>query len=362
MYNPFEKIDLNKKDPIILGIESSCDETAAAVICGRKILSDEIASSAQVQALFGGVVPEIASRAHTDAIAQVVDAAVKNAGISYEDIDGIAVTYGAGLLGALLVGVSFAKALAYSLNKPLIAVNHIRGHLSAAYLDAPDLQTPFVTLLASGGHTAILYAKSEAEFEILGATLDDAAGEAFDKVARVLGLQYPGGPHIERCAKDGQAIIPMPKMLKGLGGYNFSYSGLKTAVINYCHTKEQKGESFEKADVAASFQSAAVDILVEKTVEAAKEKGVSTVTAGGGVAANGYLREQLQKACEKAGLRLVLPEKRYCTDNAAMIASEGLIQYRLGNFADMTLTAKASIPLAATLETVQSKRAAQNKE
>jgi N6-L-threonylcarbamoyladenine synthase len=359
MYNPFEKIDLQKKEPIILGIESSCDETAAAVIRGRKILSDEIASSATIQAQFGGVVPEIASRAHTDEIAKVVDNAVKNAGITYADIDAVAVTYGAGLLGALLVGVSFAKALAYSLNKPLIAVNHIRGHLAAAYLDSPDLQTPFVTLLASGGHTAILYAKSEGEFEILGATLDDAAGEAFDKVARVLGLQYPGGPHIERCAKEGTANIPMPKMLKGLGGYNFSYSGLKTAVINYCHTKEQKGESYSKADVAASFQSAAVDILIEKTVEAAKEKGVSTVTAGGGVVANGYLRKNLQKACDKAGLRLVLPERRYCTDNAAMIASEGLVQYRLGNFADMTLTAKASIPLAATLETVQSRRAAE---
>ena len=359
MYNPFEKIDLQKKEPIILGIESSCDETAAAVIRGRKILSDEIASSATIQAQFGGVVPEIASRAHTDEIAKVVDNAVKNAGITYADIDAVAVTYGAGLLGALLVGVSFAKALAYSLNKPLIAVNHIRGHLAAAYLDSPDLQPPFVTLLASGGHTAILYAKSEGEFEILGATLDDAAGEAFDKVARVLGLQYPGGPHIERCAKEGTANIPMPKMLKGLGGYNFSYSGLKTAVINYCHTKEQKGESYSKADVAASFQSAAVDILIEKTVEAAKEKGVSTVTAGGGVVANGYLRENLQKACDKAGLRLVLPERRYCTDNAAMIASEGLVQYRLGNFADMTLTAKASIPLAATLETVQSRRAAE---
>ena len=347
-YYPFDNIDLGKPDPIILGIESSCDETAAAVIRGRKILSDEIASSASVQAQFGGVVPEIASRAHTDAIAQVVDA--------------VAVTDGAGLLGALLVGVSFAKALAYSLNKPLIAVNHIRGHLAAAYLDSPDLQAPFVTLLASGGHTAILYAKSEAEFEILGATLDDAAGEAFDKVARVLGLQYPGGPHIERCAKAGQNTVPMPKMLKGLGGYNFSYSGLKTAVINYCHTKEQKGESYSKADVAASFQSAAVDILVEKTVEAAREKGVSTVTAGGGVAANGYLRERLQKACDKAKLRLILPERRYCTDNAAMIASEGLVQFRLGNFADMTLTAKASIPLAATLETVQSKRAAEKKE
>ena len=357
MYNPLETVNLNKENPIILGIESSCDETAAAVICGRKILSDEIASSATVQAQFGGVVPEIASRAHTDEIATVVERAVKNAGITYQDIDAVAVTYGAGLLGALLVGVSFAKALAYALNKPLIAVNHIRGHLAASYLSQPNLQPPFVTLLASGGHTAVLYAKSEAEFEILGATLDDAAGEAFDKVARVLGLKYPGGPNIEKCALDGQPIVPMPKMLKGGGGYNFSYSGLKTAVINYCHTKEQKGEEYSKADVACSFQKAAVDVLVEKTVEAACEKKVSFVTAGGGVAANTYLRESLQAVCEKKGLTLILPEKRYCTDNAAMIASEGLVQYRLGNFADMTLTAKASIPLAATLETVQSRNA-----
>ncbi len=348
---------MQKENPIILGIESSCDETAAAVIQGRKILSDEIASSASIQAEFGGVVPEIASRAHTDEIAKVVERAVKNAGISYEDIDAVAVTYGAGLLGALLVGVSFAKSFAYALKKPLIAVNHIRGHLAAAYLDSPDLKPPFVTLLASGGHTAVLYAKSEGEFEILGATLDDAAGEAFDKVARVLGLKYPGGPNIEKCARDGEANIPMPKMLKGGGGYNFSYSGLKTAVINYCHTKEQKGESYSKADVAASFQGAAVDVLVEKTIEAAKEKGVSFVTAGGGVAANTYLRESLQAACKREGFTLVLPEKKYCTDNAAMIASEGLVQYRLGNFADMTLTAKASIPLAATLETVQSRAA-----
>ncbi|MBQ7948503.1 MAG: tRNA (adenosine(37)-N6)-threonylcarbamoyltransferase complex transferase subunit TsaD [Clostridia bacterium] len=355
MYQPFEKTDINKAEPIILGIESSCDETAAAVIKGRRILSDEIASSATVQAEFGGVVPEIASRAHTDEIARVVERAVKNAGITYQDIDAVAVTYGAGLLGALLVGVSFAKAFAFALGKPLIAVNHIRGHLAAAYLDCPDLKPPFVTLLASGGHTAILYARSEAEFEILGATLDDAAGEAFDKVARVLGLKYPGGPHIERCAEEGSPNVPMPKMLKGGGGYNFSYSGLKTAVINYCHTKDQKGESYSKADVACSFQCAAVDVLVEKTVAAAKEKGVTTVTVGGGVAANGYLRRSLQAACDKNGLRLVLPEKRYCTDNAAMIASEGLVQFRLGNFAKMDLTAKASIPLAATLETVQSR-------
>ncbi len=350
MYQPSV---LKKENPIILGIESSCDETAAAVICGREVLSNEIASSADIQALYGGVVPEIASRAHTDAIAKVVEKAVQNAGLTYEDIDGVAVTYGAGLLGALLVGVSFAKAFAFALNKPLIAVNHIRGHLAAAYLSERALQPPFITLLASGGHTAILHTQSQSEFEILGATLDDAVGEAFDKVARVLGLKYPGGPNIERLAKEGKAIVPMPKMLKGNGGYNFSYSGLKTAVINYCHTKEQKGEAYSKADVAASFQSAALDILIEKTVEAAKERGVSCVTAGGGVVANGYLREGLQRACAKAGLTLVLPEKRFCTDNAAMIAAEGLVQYSLGNFADMTLNAKASIPLAATLATPQ---------
>ncbi len=346
----------NKKEPIILGIESSCDETAAAVIKGRKILSDEIASSADIQSLYGGVVPEIASRAHTDAVAQVVEKAIKNAGITYGDIDAVAVTYGAGLLGALLVGVSFAKAFAYAINKPLIAVNHIRGHLAASYLCDTSLKPPFVTLLASGGHTAIIYTKSEAEFEILGGTLDDAVGEAFDKVARVLGLKYPGGPNIERCASTSENSVPMPKMLKGNGGYNFSYSGLKTAVINYCHTKEQKGESYSKADVAASFQSAAIDVLVEKTIEAAKEKGVSTVTAGGGVVANGYLRRSLQEACDKNGFKIVLPEKRYCTDNAAMIAAEGLIQYKLENFADMTLNAKASIPLTATLKTAQTQK------
>ena len=352
MYRPCSfTSDIDKREPLILGIESSCDETAAAVIRGRKILSDEIASSASVQSLYGGVVPEIASRAHTDAVAEGVENAVKNAGVSYEELDAVAVTYGAGLLGALLVGVSFAKSFAYALNKPLIAVNHIRGHLAAAYLDAPDLKPPFVTLLASGGHTAILYAGSEEKFDILGATLDDAAGEAFDKVARVLGLKYPGGPNIEKCILEGKGspVVPMPKMLKGEGGYNFSYSGLKTAVINYCHTMEQRGEAYSKADVAASFQCAAIDVLVDKTLRAAKEKRVSAVTAGGGVAANSYLRESLKEACEKAGLRLVLPEKRYCTDNAAMIASEGALQYRLGNFAPLTLNAKASIPLSATL-------------
>ncbi|MBP5242891.1 MAG: tRNA (adenosine(37)-N6)-threonylcarbamoyltransferase complex transferase subunit TsaD, partial [Clostridia bacterium] len=242
----------------------------------------------------------------------------------------------------------YAKALAYSLKIPLIGVNHIRGHLAAAYLVEPALKPPFVTLLASGGHTAILYAENEAKFEILGATLDDAAGEAFDKVSRILSLPYPGGPNIEKLSKDGANNIPMPKMLKGEGGYNFSYSGLKTFVINYCHTKEQKGESYLKADVAASFQIAALDILVDKTMQAAREKGVTTVTVGGGVAANGYLREKLEQACKKAGYHLVLPPQRYCTDNAAMIASEGLIQYNLGNFSNLDLNAKASIPLKAS--------------
>lgn len=332
-------------EPLILGIESSCDETAAAVIRGRRLLSDEIISSATLQAQFGGVVPELASRAHTDAVDLVVARALQNAGVKKEQLSAVAVTYGAGLLGALLVGLSFAKGLAYGLNIPLIGVNHIRGHLAACYLEDELLQPPFVSLLASGGHTAVLYCKSETEYEVLGGTRDDAVGEAFDKVARVLSLPYPGGPHVEALAREGKNAVALPKMLKGAGGYDFSYSGLKTAVINYVHGKEQKGEAWNKADVAASFQSAALDILVEKTVEGAREKRVSVVTAGGGVVANGYLREKLTSACERAGLKLVLPEKKRCTDNAAMIACEGLIQYRAGNFAPLSLNASPSIPL-----------------
>ncbi|MBD5636877.1 MAG: tRNA (adenosine(37)-N6)-threonylcarbamoyltransferase complex transferase subunit TsaD [Clostridia bacterium] len=334
-----------KSNPLILGIESSCDETAAAVIRGRKLLSDEIASSSSVQAKFGGVVPEIASREHLSVVDGVVESALKKAGVQKEELDAVAVTYGAGLLGALLVGLSFAKGFAYGLGIPLIGVNHIRGHLAAAYLEDETLTPPFITLLASGGHTAIIYTKSETEFEVLGGTLDDAAGEAFDKVARILSLPYPGGPHIEQLAREGKNTVPLPKMLKGNGGYDFSYSGLKTAVLNYCHTKEQRGEDLNKADVAASFQSAALDILVQKTVEGARERGVKTVTAGGGVVANGYLREKLKAACEKAGLKLILPEKRHCTDNAAMIAAEGLLQWNAGNFSKLDLNAEASIPL-----------------
>lgn len=335
-----------KKEPVILGIESSCDETACAVIRGRKLLANQIISSAAEQAKYGGVVPEIASRMHTEAVDEVAARALAEAGLTVGDVDAVAVTYGAGLLGALLVGLSFAKGLAYALGVPLIAVNHIRGHLAAAYLDEPELKPPFVTLLASGGHTAILHTKDYLNFEVLASTLDDAAGEAFDKCARVLGLPYPGGPNVERLSKEGKEGVKLPSALVKHSLHTaFSYSGLKTAVINYCHTAQQRGEEYSRADVAYAFQRAAIDPLVEKTVEYALSLGVNCVTAGGGVIANGYLREKLSAACKKAGLKLVLPEKKYCTDNAAMIASEGLNQYLAGNFAPMDINACAAIPL-----------------
>ncbi len=335
-----------KPEPVILGIESSCDETACAVIRGRKILSERISSSASVQALYGGVVPEIASRAHTDAIREVVEGAVADAGLQNADIDAVAVTYGAGLLGALLVGLSFAKSFAYSLNVPLIAVNHIRGHMAAAYLDDPALKPPFITLLASGGHTAILRTESYLKGEVLGGTCDDACGEAFDKVARVLGLPYPGGPNVQKLAEGGEACISFPSALVKHGnGLTFSYSGLKTAVINFMHSARQRGACVNPANVAASFQCAAIDPLVRKTVDCALELGVGTVTAGGGVIANDYLRATLKNACLGAGIKLVLPEKKHCTDNAAMIAAEGLNQYLAGNFSPLDINAKAAIPL-----------------
>lgn len=335
-----------KPEPIILGIESSCDETACAVLRGRKILSNRIISSASEQAKYGGVVPEIASRMHTEAVDEVCRLALADAGITPRDIDCVAATYGAGLLGALLVGLSFAKAFAYALNVPFVAVNHIRGHIAAAYLDQPDLKPPFITLLASGGHTAILHTSSYTAFEVLAATSDDAAGEAFDKCARVLGLPYPGGPNVQRLAEGGKPAINFPSALvKNSPSLRFSYSGLKTAVINYCHNAQQRGEQFRAADVAASFQCAAIDPLVKKTVELATRYNVKTVTAGGGVIANDYLRATLSAACKKAGLTLVIPEKKYCTDNAAMIASEGLNQYMAGNFSPFNINAAAAIPL-----------------
>lgn len=335
-----------KQEPIILGIESSCDETAASIVKGgRTILSNVIISSATEQAKYGGVVPEIASRAHTEAVSQSVKRAVSEAGIEFSDIDAVAVTYGAGLLGALLVGVSYAKSLAYALDVPLIGVSHIRGHMAACYLADKNLQPPFIGLLTSGGHTAVTVVESYTKMKVLGSTLDDAVGEAFDKVARVLGLPYPGGPNVERLAKEGQNNITLPKMLKNSGGYNFSYSGLKTAVINYAHTKEQKGEPVNKADLAASFQAAAIDVLCDKAIEAAKEYGINTIALGGGVAANGYLREQIVKKCGYKSINVVLPPKVLCTDNACMIAAEGYIKYMNKDFSDLSLNAQASVEL-----------------
>lgn len=346
MYGRTNKRAAIKDRPFLLAIESSCDETAAAVLRGgREVLSSEIISSCTEHVPFGGVVPEIASRAHTSAIGIAVRAAIDKAGVSLSDLDAVAVTYGAGLVGALLVGVSYAKALAWALDIPLVPVSHIRGHIAAAYLADPQLQPPFIGLLASGGHTAVLAVKDYADIEILGSTLDDAAGEAFDKAARVLGLPYPGGPNVERLAKEGVPSYAFPKMLKGGGGYDFSYSGLKTFVVNAVHTAEMKGESVRRADMAASFQAAALDVLVQKSVRAAEQLGIKTVAAGGGVAANGYLRDALSAAGEKRGLKIVLPPKWLCTDNAAMIGAEGYIRYRRGEFAGLDLNAAASLPL-----------------
>ena len=345
-YFKYVKTLEKKSVPVILGIESSCDETAASVVIGgRKILSNVILSSAPEHMKYGGVVPEIASRAHTEAVSEAVTRAVKEAGLTFSDIDAVAVTYGAGLLGALLVGVSYAKSLAFALNMPLLPVSHIRGHMAAAYLADENLEPPFVTLLASGGHTAIGIVKSYTDLEILGGTLDDAVGEAFDKVARVLSLPYPGGPNVEKLAESGKNVIPMPKMLKNNGGYNFSYSGLKTAVINYVHKEQQAVCEYSREDVAASFQHAAVDIICDKAVLAAKENGIDTLAIGGGVAANGYLRNYLTEKCADKSIKLILPPKKLCTDNAAMIAAEGYVRYITGDYADLTLNAKASVPL-----------------
>lgn len=337
-----------KENPIIMGIETSCDETAVSIVKnGREILADVIISSATEHAKFGGVVPEIASRVHTTAIYNATKKALEQAKLTLNDIDAFAVTYGAGLLGALLVGVSFAKTLAYSLNKPLIPVSHIRGHIAASYLNNNDLKPPFITILCSGGHTAILKVEDYYNLTYLGGTIDDAVGESFDKVARVLGLSYPGGPNVENLAKDGKNVIPLPKMLKNYTGgeFDFSYSGLKTAVINYVHTQSDKGNVINKADVACSFQHSAIDVLIEKALKAIDLTGYSTITVSGGVGANGYFRNALENACALRKIRLVLPEKRYCTDNGAMIGAEGYLQYKIKNFADLSLNAKAVVPL-----------------
>lgn len=336
----------DKEDITILAIESSCDETACAITRGRKVLSSVIASQIEIHKRYGGVVPEIASRNHVMAISQITSEALGRAGLKPEDIDCVAVTYGAGLLGALLVGVSFAKAYAYALNKPLIAVNHIRGHVAANYLADPHLKPPYICLIASGGHTAVVKVDDYEDLKLLGSTQDDACGEAFDKVARVLGLPYPGGPEIQKLAKEGKPSVHLPTPLRNSEGYDFSYSGLKTAVINYVHTKEQKGEEFSKADVACSFQEKAVEIMTDAAVRAAEDNGLKTVVIAGGVAANERLREVMRQKAEKRGFKVYYPPLGLCTDNAAMIASEAYNLIRSGaKPADITLDASATVKI-----------------
>ncbi|MCL2630314.1 MAG: tRNA (adenosine(37)-N6)-threonylcarbamoyltransferase complex transferase subunit TsaD [Firmicutes bacterium] len=327
----------------ILSIETSCDETAVAVTEGRVVLSSVINSQTEIHKKYGGVVPEIASREHTLAIDAVTRTALKEAGLDFKDISAIAVTYGAGLLGALLVGVSYAKGLAYALNIPLYAVNHLKGHISANYIANKDLKPPFITLLASGGHTQILKVNALNDIEILGETVDDSAGEAFDKVARVLGLPYPGGPEIEKLAKFGSPDYVLPRAFKNENHLNFSFSGIKTAVINLVTKIERGGGVVNKANLASSFQSEVCEILTKNTVQGAKNSNISTVTLAGGVGANGYLRDLLSAECKKAGLTLLLPPKHLCTDNGAMIGVCAHEEIQIGaKPADLSLDANPS--------------------
>lgn len=336
-----------KSDILVLGIESSCDETSVSVVKnGREVLSNIISSQIEIHKRFGGVVPEVASRNHVLAIQNVYDEALNKAGVCIDDIDVIAVTYGAGLLGALMVGVSFAKGLAFAHNKPLIAVNHIRGHICGNYIEHNTLQPPFICLVVSGGHTAILKVTDYTEFKALGSTIDDAVGEAFDKVARVMGLPYPGGPQVDKLSKLGEINIEFVKSDNLKKSFNSSFSGLKTAVINYIHKKEQKKEKYNINDVCASFSKEAILPLVEKSIRACKENKISTLCLAGGVAANSYLRQMAKEYCDKEGIKLTYPKLELCTDNAAMIASAGYFYFLAGkNIADLNLDAVSNLPL-----------------
>lgn len=329
----------------VLAIESSCDETSIAIVeNGRKILSNVISSQIEIHTRFGGVVPEVASRNHICAINNVLTEALEKANLTLNDIDAIAVTYGAGLIGALLVGVNFAKALAYSLNIPLIAVNHIKGHLAANYISYPTLEPPFICLIISGGHTSLFEIKDYINQNLIGQTLDDAVGEAFDKVARVVGLGYPGGPKVEKKAKEGTSNITLVKQNATKGTFNFSFSGIKTAVINYAHNVEQKGEELNEADLCASFQDYVIKELTEKSLNAAKKFGYKKLVLAGGVSANQTLKNHMIAEGEKIGIEVFAPPPVLCTDNAAMIASAGY--YNLLNnvgISDIDLSAKASI-------------------
>ena len=331
----------------ILGIESSCDETAASVVeDGRKVLSNVIASQVEEHKIYGGVVPEIASRRHTEAICGVVDKALADAGCTIDDIDAIAVTYAPGLIGALLVGVNYAKGLSYSTSKPLVPVHHLRGHIAANYISCEEIKPPFLSLVVSGGHSHIINVKSYTEFEVIGRTRDDAAGEAMDKAARTVGLPYPGGVNLDKISKNGDENkykFPIPKVADSK--YDFSFSGLKTFAVNLVHNASQKGETVKAEDLGASFIKAVTDLLVSHTMEAAKDTGSKTIVLAGGVSANSRLRRVMQEQCDKMGVKLFMPELKYCGDNAAMIASQGYYEYLDGKRADLTLNAVASMPI-----------------
>jgi N6-L-threonylcarbamoyladenine synthase len=335
------------KDIIILGIESSCDETSAAVVVnGREILSNVISTQVKLHAEYGGVVPEIASRKHVESIIPVIDKACKEANIELEDVDAIGVTYGPGLVGALLVGIAAAKALAFTLGKPLIGVNHIDGHVCANYISHKQLEPPFVCLIASGGHSHIVNIVDYRKQIVLGRTRDDAAGEAFDKIARVLGLGYPGGPLVEKMAEQGdEQAFNFPRVNFKDSTYDFSFSGLKTAVINVVNQYRQKNETLPVADISASFQKAAVDVLVDHTMGAASVTGTQNVCIAGGVAANKFLRKNFEIACSKADIQLFYPPIKLCTDNAAMIASSAYFSYIENEFAPLNLNAVPGLKL-----------------
>lgn len=322
----------DEKEVKILAIESSCDETSAAVVVnGRKVLSNIIYSQIDIHTLYGGVVPEIASRKHIEKVNQVIKAALKEAECILDDIDAVAVTYGPGLVGALLVGVGAAKAISYAKKLPLVGVHHIEGHIAANFIESPDLEPPFMCLVVSGGHTHLVKVTGYGEFEILGVTRDDAAGEAFDKVARAIGLGYPGGPKVDKLAKEGNPdAISFPRAKISDNEYDFSFSGLKSAVLNYINSAEMKHEEINRADVAASFQKSVTDVLSEHAVNAAKKYGMKKLALAGGVASNSGLRAAMKEMCDKNGIELYYPKPVLCTDNAAMIGAAGYYEYIKG--------------------------------
>lgn len=336
-----------QSDIYILAIETSCDETAAAVVRnGREVLSNIISSQIELHKLYGGVVPEIASRKHIEKINQVIEEALSAAKITLKEIDAIGVTYGPGLVGALLVGVAAAKAMSFAMNKPLIGVHHIEGHVSANYIENKQLKPPFLCLIVSGGHTHLVLVKDYGEYEVIGRTRDDAAGEAFDKVARAIGLGYPGGPKIDKLSKEGNGhAISFPRAHIEGAPYDFSFSGLKSAVLNYINTMEMKKEEINKADVAASFQEAVVDVLVTRTIQAAKDFGMNQVAIAGGVAANSALQKAMSTACKDHGLEYYHPSPIYCTDNAAMIGTAAYYEYILGRRSGLDLNAVPNLKI-----------------